>query len=185
MSLKINLHSVALPPAEYFGGTRQKGDSSSHQSSHFYQNKCCVTDLCVDARWAGDDLQITTVVLVIGGGDSGARNVYSSHLRLPENRNPLHGPISCYPPISSFNPDYSFHLIFKLLHLMTSCSSHSSFPFIPFFSLHPSLSLFLFYVFLSCSPQFISSSASLPSLIHRAFNLFIFFVSLPLFSHFR
>lgn len=51
---------MALPPAEYFGVTRQKGDSrSSYESSRFFQNKCPVTDLCEDARWAGDYLQIT------------------------------------------------------------------------------------------------------------------------------
>lgn len=45
MSFKIDSRSVVLPPAEYFGKTRQRGDSrSSHRSSHFYQNKCRVTD---------------------------------------------------------------------------------------------------------------------------------------------
>lgn len=78
MSFKIDSRSVALPPAEYFGGTRQKGDSrSSHQSSHFYQNKCRVTDLYADACWAGDDLQITMMVLVITGGNGGVHDVHS------------------------------------------------------------------------------------------------------------
>lgn len=90
MSFKIDLRSVVQPPAEYFGGTRQKGDSrNSHQSSHFYQNKCRVTDLCADARWAGDDLQIRMMVLVITGGDGGAHDVHPSDLLLPENRNHL------------------------------------------------------------------------------------------------
>lgn len=81
MSFKIDSHSVGLPPAEYFGGKRQKSDSrSSHHSSHFYQTTCRVTELCADARWAGDDPQITMMVLVIRGGDIGGYDVHSSHL---------------------------------------------------------------------------------------------------------
>lgn len=36
-----------------------------HTFSH--QNKCRLTDLCTDAHWTGDDLQITMMVLVIRG----------------------------------------------------------------------------------------------------------------------
>lgn len=60
MSFKIDSRSVALPPAEYFGGTRQKADSgSSRESSRFHREKCCATDSRAGSRWVGDHFQIT------------------------------------------------------------------------------------------------------------------------------
>lgn len=66
---RIDSRSVALPPAEYFGGTRQKADSgSSGESSHFHQEKCCVTDSRAVSRWVGDQFQITNDGFGNGGG---------------------------------------------------------------------------------------------------------------------
>lgn len=135
------------------------------------------------------------MVLVITGVDGGVHNVNPSHLLLPENINHLKGSISIFPPVSSFNPDYSFLLILKPLHLITLLLPFlvplPPFPY-PFihplccFSIpiHPSTLLLPFCLSLPCIPQFITPSA----LFHRsfsslsAFNLFNFFVSLPLLS---
>lgn len=91
ISFKIDSLSVALPPAEYFGGTRQKADSGgSHESSHFHQEKCCVTDSRAGSRWVGDRFKITNDGFGNwrGGGEWTMFTLPTpSHLLLTENKN--------------------------------------------------------------------------------------------------
>lgn len=120
------------------------------------------------------------MVLVITGGDGGVHNVHPSHLLLPENRNHLKGSISVFPPVSSFNPDYSFVLISKPLNLITLL--------LPFLvplppSLYPFIHPLCCFHSVSPFPVFHSSSLHLPSSIVHS-QVFLHLISLISLSPF-
>lgn len=182
MSFKIDSRCVALPPAEYFGGTRQKGDSrSSHQVHTFsHQNKCRLTDLCTDAHWAGHDLQITMMVLEGIRGETVEFTMFTLLIPFYQKTEITLKVPSAFSQLSLPLIQIIASFISKLLHVITLL-----FPF-----LFPSLAFLLPFIhplccFHSISPfpnSTVYSSLCPSSIVHLQGILHIIsicFVSLP------